>query len=58
MGVSVLVFRKRRQTNVLNINGPLIRRDLRIFIIAYSLAAVAAFVPPELGWLRWVIGFS
>jgi cation:H+ antiporter len=58
MGVSVLAFRKRRQTNVLHINGPLIRRDLRIFIIAYSLAAVAAFVPPELGWLRWVIGFS
>ncbi|MDD1756626.1 MAG: hypothetical protein LUQ39_07320 [Methanomassiliicoccales archaeon] len=58
MGVSVLAFRKRRQTNVLNINGPLIRRDLRIFIIAYSLAAVAALVPPELSWLRWVIGFS
>jgi cation:H+ antiporter len=58
MGVAVFAFRKRRQTNVLHINGPLIRRDLRIFIIAYSLAAVAAFVPPELGWLRWVIGFS
>jgi cation:H+ antiporter len=58
MGASVFAFRKRRKTNVLHINGPLIRRDLRIFIIAYSLAAVAAFVPPELSWLRWVIGFS
>jgi len=58
MGVAVFAFRKRRGTTVLNINGPLIRRDLKIFLIAYSLAALAAFMPPELGWIRWVIGFS
>jgi len=58
MGAAVLAFRKRRQTDVLNINGPLVRRDLRIFLIAYSLAAIAALVPPELSWVRWVIGFS
>jgi cation:H+ antiporter len=58
MGTAVLVFRKRRGTDVMNINGALIRRDLKIFIIAYSLAALAAFVPPELGWVRWIIGFS
>ncbi len=58
MGVAVLAFRKRRKTNVLEINGPLIRRDLRIFLIAYSLAALAALVPPELSFVRWVIGFS
>jgi len=58
MGLSVLIFARRRKTNVLNINGKLIRRDLKFFIIAYSLAALAAFVPPELDLLRWIIGFS
>lgn len=58
MGVSVYAFRKRRQTDVMTINGKLIRRDLKIFLIAYSLAAVAAFVPPQMDWIRWVIGFS
>jgi cation:H+ antiporter len=58
MGVSVYAFRKSRGTNILHINGPLIRRDLKIFLIAYSLAAVAAFVPPALDWVRWAIGIS
>lgn len=58
MGISVFVFRRRRKTDVLQINGSLIRRDLRIFIIAYSLAALAALVPPEISWARWIIGFS
>ena len=58
MGVAVFAFRKRRNTKDLIINGFLIRRDLRIFIIAYSLAAVAALVPRELEWARWAIGLS
>lgn len=46
-GMAVLVFRNRRGTSTLSINGDLIRRDIRFFLIAYSLAAVAAFIPGD-----------
>ena len=57
-GMALLAFRKRRQTNTLHINGKLIRRDLKFFLLAYSLAVVAAFMPPELQIVRWVVGFT
>jgi len=41
----------------LHINGKLIRRDLRFFLICYSLAVVAAFMPPDMQAIRWIIGF-
>ncbi len=57
-GLSVLVFAKRRQTKTLHINGKLIRRDLRVFLLAYSLAVIAAFVPLEFHWVKWIVGAS
>ncbi len=57
-GLSVLIFAKRRKTKTLHINGKLIRRDLRIFLIAYSLAVVAVFVPLEFRWVKWIVGAS
>jgi cation:H+ antiporter len=50
-GLSVLVFAKRRQTKTLHINGKLIRRDLRVFLIAYSLAASLI---PLYGYYMWL----
>lgn len=55
-GLSVLAFARRRNTRTLHINGHLIRRDLKFFLLAFSLAAVAAFVPPELGLFKTLVG--
>lgn len=57
-GVSLLVFRRRRGRNTLLIDGPLVRRDLKFFLIAYSFAAVAAFIPPPYDIIRWIVGLS
>jgi cation:H+ antiporter len=57
-GISVLVFRKRRGRKTLLVNGILVRRDLKFFIIAYAFAAIAAFIPPPYDVIRWIVGFS
>ncbi|WP_424357592.1 sodium:calcium antiporter [Methanocella sp. MCL-LM] len=57
-GISVLMFQKRRRTKTLHINGKLIRRDLKFFILAYGLAAIAAIAPPEFGWFKVALGFA
>ncbi len=57
-GLSVLVFAKRRNTRTLHVNGKLIRRDLKFFLLAYGLAAVAAFTPPEFGIFKTILGFT
>ncbi|BAI60341.1 sodium/calcium exchanger protein [Methanocella paludicola SANAE] len=57
-GLSVLIFAKRRNTRTLHINGKLIRRDLKFFLLAYALAAVAAFTPPEFGIFKTILGFT
>jgi cation:H+ antiporter len=56
-GLSVLVFARRRNTRTLHVNGQLIKRDLKFFLLAFSLAAIAAFLPPELGILKTIVGF-
>jgi cation:H+ antiporter len=56
-GLSVFLFARRRNTHTLHINGKLIRRDLKFFLLAYSLAAIAAFVPPSLGLFKTALGF-
>lgn len=48
-------FRKRRLTTRLQFNVETAESDLRFFLIAYGLAFGAAFVPSELGFLRWAI---
>ncbi len=55
-GLSVFLFMKRKGRRTLRVNGKLIRRDLKFFLIAYSLALVAAFVPLEFSWIKWIIG--
>ena len=56
-GMSVFMFAKRRGTKTLHINGKLIRRDLKFFLLAYGLAAVAALLPPEFNLFKVVLGF-
>jgi cation:H+ antiporter len=56
-GLSVFMFARRRGTRTLHINGKLIRRDLKFFLLAYGLAAVAALLPPEFNLFKVVLGF-
>lgn len=56
-GLSVFLFAKRRNTHTLHVNGQLIRRDLKFFLLAYSLAAIAALLPPEFGIFKTALGF-
>jgi cation:H+ antiporter len=56
-GLSVFIFAKRRGTKTLHINGVCIRRDLKFFLAAYSLAAIAALAPPEYSWFKFILGF-
>lgn len=51
-------FRRRRLTTHLQFNPQTAASDLRFFLAAYSLAFVAAFVPPHLVIIRWAIAFS
>lgn len=57
-GMSVFMFAKRRGTRTLHINGKLIRRDLKFFLLAYGLAAIAAIVPPEFNLFKVLLGFA
>ena len=55
-GLSVFLFRKRRRTKTLHINGTLIRRDLSFFLAAYSLATICAFVPSDFILVKQIVG--
>lgn len=57
-GASVFLFARRRQTKTLHINGKLIRRDLTFFLLAYAIAAVAAFLPAELQFVKLGVGIG
>ncbi len=57
-GLAVFIYRRRRKKGSLSIDGGLIRRDLMFFLVAYTIAALTAFVPEEHGWVRWIVGCS
>ncbi len=57
-GLAVLLYRRRRKRGSLSIDGRLIRRDLKFFLVAYTIAALTAFVPEEYDWVRWIVGCS
>ncbi|CAJ35314.1 sodium:calcium antiporter [Methanocella arvoryzae] len=57
-GLSVLMFQRRRGTKTLHVNGTLIRRDLKFFLLAYGLAAIAALVPPQFDLFKWILGLG
>ncbi|OPY31279.1 MAG: putative membrane protein [Methanomassiliicoccales archaeon PtaU1.Bin124] len=57
-GLAVFLFRKKRERDTLAIEGHLVRRDLKFFLLAYGLAGTAALLPKELEIVKWLIGFS
>lgn len=55
-GIAVIVYGKKRLNYPkLNVNLQVIKRDLTFFLIVYSVAIGAAFVPTK--WGKWIIAF-
>jgi cation:H+ antiporter len=46
-GAAALLLAKDKSTGVVHVNGKMVRNNLRFFMLAYGLAAVAAFIPEE-----------
>jgi cation:H+ antiporter len=54
-GLGVLFWGRRRRTGrVMPVDTHVLGLDIRYFFVAYAIAVGAAFIPPELGWLRYV----
>jgi cation:H+ antiporter len=52
-GAGVIAFRGRRATGtVMRVDTGVLVHDIRYFVVAYSLAIAAAFLPPSLGFLK------
>ena len=46
--------RRRRAGRQMPVDTHVLGMDIRYFFVAYSIAIAAAFVPPDLNWLRYV----
>lgn len=58
IAVALWAFRKRRLTTHLQFNSETAASDLTFFLIAYSLAFIAGFLPEELDAVRWIIALG
>jgi cation:H+ antiporter len=53
-GMGVIVWRQRRLTGTrMAVDTHVLVHDIRYFVVAYSIAIGAAFLPPELDWAKW-----
>ncbi|MEO6579037.1 MAG: sodium:calcium antiporter [Candidatus Limnocylindria bacterium] len=54
-GTAIVIFarRGRRGTNM-RVNTRVLGRDVGFFVVGYGIAIGTAFLPAELGWLKWV----
>jgi cation:H+ antiporter len=58
-GVGVIAWRRRRTTGTrMVVDTVVLVHDIRYFVIAYGLAIGAAFLPPELGWVKIVVAVA
>ncbi|HEY3524182.1 MAG TPA: hypothetical protein VGK63_10800 [Candidatus Limnocylindrales bacterium] len=56
-GAAVLAVARRRPAgDVMPVDPAVLSKDARTFGAAYAIAVAAAFLPPELGWLKPVVG--
>ena len=58
IAIALWAFRKRRGSTHLQFSAETASSDLTFFLIAYTLAFVAGFLPAGLDPLRWVIAFG
>jgi cation:H+ antiporter len=55
-GVAILVFaRQRRRSTGMRVNVRILGRDVLFFVVAYAMAIGTAFLPPSLGWGKWLV---
>jgi len=50
----VIVARRGRRTTEMRVNTGVLGRDVGFFVICYGAAIGTAFLPADLGWLKWV----
>src|SRR4029453_3433585 len=50
----ILYSRGGRRGTGMKVNFRVLGRDVGFFIVGYGIAIGTAFLPPELGWLKWV----
>ncbi|HEX2193749.1 MAG TPA: sodium:calcium antiporter [Candidatus Limnocylindria bacterium] len=54
-GVAIVIFaRQGRRSTRMRLNTGVLGRDVAFFIVGYGLAIGTAFLPVQLGWLKWV----
>jgi len=54
-GLSIVLFARRgRRQTAMRVNTSILGRDVAFFIIGYAIAIGTAFLPEDLGWLKWV----
>lgn len=57
-GMTALVLAKDKATGVVHVNGSMVRNNLRFFMLAYGLAAIAAFIPEEYRLIKLVFALA
>lgn len=53
-GLAVLYFSRRgRRGTTMRVNTTILGRDVGVFVVGYGIAIGTAFLPAELGWMKW-----
>jgi cation:H+ antiporter len=54
-GIAIVIFARRgRRGTGMRVNVRVLGRDVAFFVVGYAIAIGTAFLPSELGWLKWV----
>jgi cation:H+ antiporter len=54
-GIAIVYFARRgRRGTTMRINTRVLGRDVAFFVVGYGIAIGTAFLPAEVGWLKWV----
>ena len=58
IGATAFVLRRKRGRVTLEVDAPHASRDLSFFLVCYTLAVVLAFLPPDLRFVKGVVGWA
>ncbi|HEY8171096.1 MAG TPA: sodium:calcium antiporter [Candidatus Limnocylindria bacterium] len=54
-GIAIVIFARRgRRGTEMRVNTGILGRDIAFFFVGYGIAIGTAFLPEDLGWLKWV----
>ena len=55
-GTAILIFARRGgRSTQMRVNTRVLGRDVGFFVVGYTIAIGTAFLPAEVGWLRWIV---